>query len=285
MRLKALKKIFHEELDGQYSVNEVDTLFLRIIEHYFKITPVTLVLKPEFSLTNNEVPIVYKALDALKKNKPVQQILGCTSFYGLDMEVNEDVLIPRPETEELVEWILSDQVHLTNKTKAIRILDIGTGSGCIAVSLAKNFKNAEVTALDISEKALERASRNAKMQNVNVNFINKDILGMDKLEGSYDIIVSNPPYVRLSEKENMHANVLDYEPHLALFVPDHDALKFYKKIATLAKNNFKEKGVLYFEINQYLGKEVKALLQEIGFKKVMLRKDISGNDRLVKAQL
>ena len=225
-----------------------------------------------------------KQLKELKKEIPIQYLLGKTHFYGLEFEVNENVLIPRPETEELVEWIINENLK-ADRTKKIKILDIGTGSGCIAISLAKNIPNAEVYAIDVSKKAIETAKRNALYNKVEVNFILQNILETEVLKCNFDIIVSNPPYVRNLEKEEIKKNVLDYEPHLALFVEDNDALIFYRKIAELAKKNLLENGQLYFEINQYLGKETKDLLENMDFKNIELRKDIYDNDRMISSKV
>jgi release factor glutamine methyltransferase len=223
-------------------------------------------------------------LDSLKNEIPIQYLLGKTSFYGLDFEVNPAVLIPRPETEELVDWIISyDQIH--KSTKPLRILDIGTGSGCIAISLAKNIPNSQVFAIDVSEKALATAQKNAEINNVKVAFLEENILETDDLEQQFDIIVSNPPYVRQLEKQEIKKNVLDNEPHLALFVEDNDALVFYRKIAELAQKNLLPNGQLFFEINQYLGKEMMELLEKMGFKNIELRKDIYGNDRMIQCNI
>lgn len=284
MQLKDLKHIFHQELAPQYPKEEIDQFFYRTLAHHFKITPVYLTLNPEFSLKSDEVPTIYAVLDALKKNKPIQQILGITSFYGLDFLVDEHVLIPRPETEELVDWIINDFKTRPSGGTEIKILDIGAGSGCIAITLSKNIPNAQVSALDVSEKALTVARSNAQELSADVQFMQGDILKLSNLPDQYDVIVSNPPYVRDLEKEKMHPNVLAYEPHLALFVPDDNALLFYHKIAQLAVNNLKPNGALYFEINQYLGHLLKKELKEIGFGKVEKRCDIFGNDRMMKAK-
>ena len=207
-------------------------------------------------------------------------MLGKTSFYGLDFEVNPAVLIPRPETEELVDWIIKSNVA-AQASKIIKILDIGTGSGCIAISLAKNIPDAQVFAIDVSAEALATAQKNAEINKVQVTFINKNILETTDLEQQFDIIVSNPPYVRNLEKEEIKKNVLDNEPHLALFVQDNDALIFYRKIAELAQENLSENGQLFFEINQYLGQEMMELLEEMNFKNIELRKDIYGNYRML----
>ena len=195
-------------------------------------------------------------------------------------EVNENTLIPRPETEELVEWIVDEQ-KTKDKRQKVSILDIGTGSGCIPITIKKEIPNALVSAIDVSEKALEMARKNAIDNEVEVNFILQNILESESLIEKYDIIVSNPPYVRNLEKQEIKKNVLDYEPHLALFVEDTDALLFYRKIAQLALSGLAPNGKLFFEINQYLGKETIELLENLGFKNIELRKDFVGNDRMI----
>ena len=202
----------------------------------------------------------------------------------MEFEVNPNVLIPRPETEELVEWIIQSQKSKAESQK-IKILDIGTGSGCISISLAKNLPNAQVFSIDVSEKALATAQKNTKINEVNVTFLLKNILETEDLEQQFDIIVSNPPYVRELEKQEIKKNVLDNEPHLALFVDDNDALIFYRKIAELAQKNLSPNGQLFFEINQYLGKEMIDLLEKMGFKNIELRKDIYGNDRMIRGTI
>ena len=177
-----------------------------------------------------------------------------------------------------MDWVLTT---VTPTSKPLKIIDIGTGSGCIAISLAKSLPNAEVTAVDFSAKALQVARRNAELNGVTINFLYQDILQTSTLPDTYDIIISNPPYVRSLEKAEMQANVLEYEPHLALFVSDTDPLLFYNRIATLARKSLSPQGSLFFEINQYLGKEMKALLKAKGFEKVVLRQDLSGNDRMI----
>ena len=197
----------------------------------------------------------------------------------LSFKVTSDVLIPRPETEELVEWIISESKNRTS----LKILDIGTGSGCIAISLAHHLPNAEVFAIDVSAKALQMAKQNALLNHVEVHFLEIDILKAENLPQQFDIIVSNPPYVRNLEKEEIKNNVLEHEPHLALFVDDFEALIFYKKIAELAIINLNNNGQLFFEINQYLGREMVQLLEDLQFSNIELRKDIYGNDRMTRA--
>lgn len=279
MKIKDYRSEFIRTLTPIYDAQEAESFFYMILEEYHQMKRVDLALQPEAVFSEMETENWNATVEKLKQFIPIQYILGKAHFYGLEFEVNENVLIPRPETEELVEWILSN--NQINKPTNPRILDIGTGSGCIAISLAKNLPNAQVSAIDVSEKALETAKRNAENNEVQVNFMLKDILQTEDLEQQFDIIVSNPPYVRNLEKEEIRQNVLDHEPHLALFVDDHDALIFYRKIADLALKNLSENGELYFEINQYLGKEMMDLLEQKGFRHMELKKDIYGNNRMV----
>jgi release factor glutamine methyltransferase len=213
----------------------------------------------------------------------------------LRFEVNENTLIPRPETEELVEFILKETSNFQLPASSLNILDIGTGTGCIPILLKANLPQANVSAIDVSEKALDVAKRNADLNKVEINFIQANILEVEdlsilstsnsQLPASIDIIVSNPPYVRNLEKQEIKKNVLDYEPHLALFVEDTDALLFYRKIAQLALKNLSPNGLLFFEINQYLGKETLELLESLGFKNIELKKDIYRNDRMIRCSI
>lgn len=283
-KIKEYRTQFIQELTPIYDAGEAESFFYLILEEKHQLKRIDLALHPDLVFSEEEMVVWNSILEQLKLEIPVQYLLGKTSFYGLDFEVNENVLIPRPETEELVEWILENQKS-KGESRNIRILDIGTGSGCIAISLAKNLPNATVFAIDVSEKALATAQKNAVTNKVNVTFINQNILETEDLGQEFDIIVSNPPYVRNLEKEEIKKNVLDNEPHLALFVEDNDALIFYKKIAELAQKNGSENGQLYFEINQYLGKEMVDLLEKMNFKNIELRKDIYGNDRMTKASV
>lgn len=288
MKIKEYRTQFIQELTPIYDVGEAESFFYLIVEEKHQLKRIDLALHPDLVFSEAEIVIWNSILEQLKQEIPVQYLLGKTSFYGLDFEVNENVLIPRQETEELVEWILKRQKlnpETSGESQNIRILDIGTGSGCIAISLAKNLPNATVFAVDVSEKALATAKKNAENNSVNVTFINQNILETEDLQQQFDIIVSNPPYVRNLEKEEIKKNVLDNEPHLALFVEDNDALIFYKKIAELAQKNLSENGQLYFEINQYLGKEMIDLLEKMNFAPIELRKDIYGNDRMVRASM
>jgi release factor glutamine methyltransferase len=290
MFIKEYKTTFLQELSSLYDEMEIESFFYIILESFHNKKRIDLALNPEMEMDALQLLRWESTLAELKKEKPIQYIVGETEFYGLPFLVNQNTLIPRPETEELVELILNDNIQ--HPSSIIQLLDIGTGSGCIAISLAKNLPNAQVSAIDVSEKALSTAQKNAEINKVKVNFIQADILKVDDLNNlptsnfqlptQFDVIVSNPPYVRNLEKAEIRPNVLEYEPHLALFVEDNDALLFYRKIAELAKKNLTENGKLYFEINQYLGKETVELLENLGFKDVILKKDIYGNDRMIK---
>ena len=282
MNIKKYRTHFIQELETIYDTGEAESFFYLILEAKQQLKRIDLALHPDMTFSTDEIQVWNSILNQLKLEIPIQYLLGKTSFYGLDFHVNTDVLIPRPETEELVDWILNDLKTKADSQK-LKILDIGTGSGCIAVSLAKNIPNADVFALDVSEKALATAQKNALNNNVNLTFLQKNILEIVDLEQEFDIIVSNPPYVRELEKQEIKKNVLDHEPHLALFVEDTDALIFYEKIAVLAQKNLTPNGQLFFEINQYLGKEMLDLLEKMNFKNIALRKDIYGNDRMMKA--
>lgn len=277
MLAKDYRNRFIQKLAPLYDVLEAESFFHILLEDFYQMKRIDLALQPDFVFTDQEISRWNLVLEKLEKEIPIQYILGKAHFYGLEFEVNENTLIPRPETEELVEWIVKK-----NEFKGkIKILDIGTGSGCIAISLAKNLPDAEVFAIDVSGKALETAKKNAFTNEANVVFMQRDILKTEDLEQDFDLIVSNPPYVRNLEKDEIKKNVLEYEPHLALFVEDDDALLFYRKISELAQKNLKENGTLYFEINQYLGTEMIDLLEAKNFNEIELRKDIYGNDRMI----
>jgi release factor glutamine methyltransferase len=279
MRVKDYRSIFIETLLPVYNAVEAESFFYLILEHKLKMRRIDLALQPDMDLAVEQMVEWNAILRKLLNEVPIQYLLGTTRFYALDFEVNANVLIPRPETEELVDWILSD--YKKEPVEDCKILDIGTGSGCIAIALAKNISQAVVAAIDVSKKALELAQTNAQTNGVAVTFLCQNILETEDLQRQFDVIVSNPPYVRNLEKAGIKKNVLEHEPHLALFVDDNDALIFYRKIATLAQKNLKENGKLYFEINQYLGLEMIDLLTAMGYVAVELRKDIYGNDRMI----
>lgn len=279
MKLSHYKTIFKAALAPVYSdAQEVESFFLLIAEKWHNLKRVDLALEPNFEIPPLYIEKWQQITEALKTQKPIQYLLGSTWFYGLEFLVTPHTLIPRPETEELVELILKEQSTFVSP----KILDIGTGSGCIAISLAKNKPAAKVSAIDFSEDALLTAKENAVLNKVDLSFVLQDILQTNALE-TFDIIVSNPPYVRDLEKAEIQKNVLDFEPHSALFVPNDNALLFYKKIAELAIKALSPKGFLYFEINQYLGSETKEMVEQIGFKNVKIIKDVYGNNRMLSA--
>ena len=286
MRLKDIKKLFQLELKGMYDKEEIDNFFFILVESYLNLKRIDLALTPEFLCSNNQSQLLNDALIRLKKQIPIQYILGETEFYGLPFKVNSNVLIPRPETEELVSWIINQESKISNPH--LRILDIGTGSGCIAISLAKKLPKAKVFALDVSKEALNIARKNASLNNVTIEFLEVDILNSETWNEefknlTFDVIVSNPPYVRELEKDMMKDNVLKNEPHLALFVDDEDPLLFYKAITQYAVNNLTNKGRLFFEINEYLGRQMIQLIKKSGFNSVELKQDIFKKDRMIKA--
>jgi release factor glutamine methyltransferase len=285
--VKDLENIFHETLDAIYGKEEVTSFFFLCTDAFYNITRFALALDRDLSITKEEQQPVFDALEALKNEKPIQYILGETEFYGLPFKVDENTLIPRPETEELVQLIIDCHSERSKNDKP-SILDIGTGSGCIAISLAKNIGNAQVSATDVSAKAIKKAKENAVLNEIEVNFIEGSILDKPQWELlfqdlKFDTIVSNPPYVRNLEKAEIQNNVLNNEPHLALFVEDDNPLLFYHAITEFAVEKLKENGQLFFEINEYLGPETKTLVEDFGFKNVEIIKDLFGKDRMIKA--
>lgn len=278
MILKALKVYFKNELIEYYNESEIDSFFNLFTEHILKMKRIDVSLNLYQVISGKKFEKYRLGVERLKNYEPVQYIIGDTEFYGLKFNVNKSVLIPRPETEELVDWIFKE-----NQSKgSISILDIGTGSGCIAIALAKNLPNAKVFALDVSKDALMVAKSNAILHNVDITFLEENILNSSIDNLSFDIVVSNPPYVRELEKALMADNVLKHEPHLALFVEDDDALLFYRKITELSKNLLIDTGQLYFEINEYLGEETKILLEKERFKNIELKQDFFEKDRMIK---
>ncbi|MDT8418213.1 MAG: peptide chain release factor N(5)-glutamine methyltransferase [Lutibacter sp.] len=280
MLIQEFKRHFFSDLAYLYPETEIQSFFTILVEFKLHLSRIQLALEHNFELDNDDFEFLQNALLKLKNQIPIQYIVGETAFYGLMFKVDKNVLIPRPETEELVDWIIQNH----KKDNSLKILDVGTGSGCIAISLAKNLPNAQVFALDISAEAINVAKKNAEFNQATVDFIQADILTIEKLSTNFDIIVSNPPYVRELEKDQMQQNVLSNEPHIALYVKDENPLLFYDKIAELAKKHLTENGVLYFEINQYLGAETVDLLKSRGFKHIELKKDIYGVDRMVKCE-
>lgn len=281
MKLSQLKINFTTQLQGVYDREEIHSFFYILCDFSLQYSRFEVSMALDTVVSAKNITAFEMALLRLKKQQPIQYIVGHTEFYGLTFKVNKHTLIPRPETEQLVDWIISNHKH---QGSGLEILDIGTGSGCIAVALAKNFSKASISGLDILEKALEVAQENAIKNQVLVSFCQKDILETTALEKKYDVVVSNPPYVRQLEKKAMSANVLDNEPGGALFVPNEDPLLFYRKIAQLALVSLQEKGWLYFEINEYLSNEMYALLNEIGFVNIEIKKDFRAVPRMIKCQ-
>ena len=279
-KIKDILKYYSSQLAEYYDKKEAANLVSLVVQHYLNLSKNQLVLNYDKPVNESDMLKIHFAYRDLKNQKPVQYIFGETEFYELKFKVNEAVLIPRSETEELVEWIIKDY---ENNTDSLKILDIGAGSGAIAIALKKNMPNSEVTAIDVSEKAIETAKQNSELNRAEVDFRLFDILDFSKHKElqSFDVIVSNPPYVRKSEKEKMQKNVLDYEPENALFVEDSNPLEFYDVIADFAKTNLLPNGKLYFEINEAFGKQTKELLANKGFSNVEIRKDINERDRMV----
>jgi len=277
---KVISKI-KNELKDIYPKEEIESFIFLIFEHVLGLSRTKLLTSYDDEFPNDKYAKIENFIADLKNSKPIQHIIGETSFYNLIFKVNSNVLIPRPETEELVDWIIKD-----HKGDSKSILDIGTGSACIAIALSKNLKKSKVFALDISEKALDIARENSKLNHVDITFLKFDILNEGHmLKDKFDIIVSNPPYITEKEKKLMQKNVLNYEPELALFVPDEDPLRFYKAIINFAQNHLNPNGEVYFEINEAFGKEMMNIFNEDLFSEVLLKKDINGKDRMIKAIL
>ena len=286
MILKEFKLFFNEALSAIYPKTEIDSFFFILMEEKLKLQRIDTVLKSDFLITEKNLIDLKNIIKRLQKEEPIQYIIGNTEFYGLPFLVDKNTLIPRTETEELVAWVLDEIKVLTNnKITELSILDIGTGTGCIPISLAKNLTSLNISAIDISPEALLIAKQNAILNKVIIEFIELDILNAESLPQEYDVIISNPPYVRELEKEEIKNNVLENEPHLALFVADENPLIFYNKIADLAKQQLSINGMLFFEINQYLGQKTLNMLVNKGFKNIQLKKDLFGNDRMIKCVL
>ena len=274
-------KYIKSELAPFYEDREVESFVCIILQNICNIGYQEIVLKKVIEVVPEDRKRIRVVVEKLKTSEPIQYIFGEAEFYDLKFNVNNSVLIPRPETEELVDWIIN-----TVSDKKCSILEIGAGSGCISITLKHLLPDSRVSAIDISEDALSVAIENASQNNTKVDFKQMDILKWDEyIWDKYDVIVSNPPYVRESEKARMNANVLDYEPHGALFVSDQDPLLFYKKIADFAISNLNKNGLLFFEINEAFGPEIKNMLAGKGFVDIILRKDLSGKDRMIKAIL
>jgi len=277
------KAIFHikSELKNIYPENEIISLAYIILEELLNISKTKIISNIGQNISTETYQNVNHIISQLKLFKPIQYILGKAEFYNLHFYLSESVLIPRPETEELVDWIVKENPRFVKK-----ILDIGTGSGCISISLAKNLPAATVSACDISDDALAITRKNSKLNHVNLQIFKLNILDINQsLNEKFDIIVSNPPYVTEKEKSLMHPNVLNYEPQLALFVSDENPLIFYRSIINFSLKHLNPGGKIYFEINENYGKEMAMLLEELNFQDICLKKDINGKDRMIRAIL
>jgi len=279
---RQLFDVFNQGLSTLYEPNEIASIYHLALEHLGNKNTISYKLHPDNALESAVVEQLLNVLTELKTGKPIQYILGEASFFGLKLKVNEHVLIPRVETEELVDMIIKNHRYSSD----LHLIDIGTGSGCIPIALAKHLKSAFITSLDVSSEAIQLAKQNAEANQTLINFRELDILEWDLAfeAEQYDVIVSNPPYIREIEKAEMHQNVLKYEPHLALFVADHTPLLFYSTIADFAKKHLKPSGTLYFEINQYLSTETADLLKKKGFGQVSILPDLNQVPRIIVAQ-
>lgn len=278
MTLNEYKNHFKKALMPIYDELECNTMFAITMEEVLGYQKIDVMLKADEVLSENHVKRLEEVMELLRTEQPIQYIFNKGYFYGYEFKVSSATLIPRRETEELVEWVL--QIMNEQPNKIWRVLDIGTGTGCIPITIKKEFPLADISAIDVSKEALQIAKENAVNLEADVLFIEKDILKTNDL-ANYDIIISNPPYVRNLEKAEIKKNVLEFEPHLALFVEDDDPLIFYRKIAQLAHQFLNVNGFLFFEINQYLGKEMEEMMKEY-FSDIELKKDILQNDRMMK---
>lgn len=275
-----IRSYYAQQLFKFYDERETENLIFMLLEDFAGVSKSELIINPEFTINESELLNIHFAVKDLKNYKPIQYILGKTEFYGIPILVNSNVLIPRPETEELIDWVKND----VKKNDNLSALDIGTGSGCIAIALKMTLPDLNIQAIDMSMGAIEMAEQNAKMNQTDITFSQINFLNRNEWKnlGQYNIIISNPPYVRNSEKAQMKKNVLNYEPENALFVDENDPLVFYKAIAEFAKSNLKTGGSLYCEINQYLGENTVEMFESYGFKEIQLKKDFKENNRFIK---
>jgi len=276
---KAKIQAIAKKLSGVYDEREAMNMAHLLLTHFYGLDRMKVVLNDEFLLVENVEIVLNKAIDELNQHKPIQHILGSVEFYGCELKVDERALIPRPETEELVDWIVTENI-----IEDPYILDVGTGTGCIPIALKNAIPKARVAAVDVSEEALALARENAKQNNTEVDFQHLDILNEAFPFDMLDLVVSNPPYIPESDKPEMSSNVLSFEPHLALFVANNDPFIFYKRITELALQHLKIGGMLYFEIHERFGEEMVKLVEDMGFTNVFLKKDLQGKDRMLQAQ-
>lgn len=282
-RIGDVRNHYRQKLANIYSDKEAETLLFILIAEYTGLTRAEILMKPEEPISESQLLKIHFGVKALQNHKPIQYVIGKTDFFGLTFILTPDVLIPRPETEELVDWIIHDQaIH-----KVTSVLDIGTGSGCIAIVLKKHFPNAAVDAVEFLPGAVAVCRKNDEMNNTGVTIKQMDFLDQKHWDnlGQYDLIVSNPPYVRQSEKKEMKLNVLNYEPDGALFVTDADPLVFYRHIALFSKTHLQPGGSVYCEVNQNLANETIKLFEELLTRDVELKRDLFGNNRFLKANM
>lgn len=278
-RVLSIVYYMRQELSAEYPVPELEALIHYAFKEVMGYSRIDVMMRSEDELLPGVVDRFQEVTERLKNHEPIQYIFGHTTFYGLDLLVNSEVLIPRPETEELVNWVLSEQKN----RNIMRALDIGTGSGCIALALKANLKEAEVLGVDVSHSVVEQAIVNAQHNRLDVNFELRNILNQPTDLGTFDLIVSNPPYVTREQMGGMMPNVLNYEPHLALFVEDNDPLKYYKAIGHFCQKALAPNGVLYLEVNEDLATDTAHLLETFNFTSTSIKKDLSGKFRMVKA--
>jgi release factor glutamine methyltransferase len=278
--MKATIQYIQQELNGLYPETEVKAFTRLILEHVCGLDYTAQVLMRESELDAHSKRLIFELVKRLKDFEPIQYILGETEFFGLKLKVNPAVLIPRPETEELVHWISE-----TEFGSGFSALDVGTGSGCIALAMKKLFPESHVSAVDYSKETLETARKNASLNNLEVDFIHADMLKWEEFQWKkFSLIVSNPPYVRESEKEAMFPNVLNFEPEKALFVTDSNPLVFYRRIAQFAQKHLMKNGWLFFEINENQGKETVELLEALGFREIVIKNDLFGKERMLRCR-
>ncbi len=279
---------FCDQLKSFYESNEAKSMTYLLFEEYLQVKKTDILLDPDRVISEFHISRISRAIEDLKEYKPLQYIIGRANFYGMDFIVTPDVLIPRPETEELVQWIIeeNESFNLGEEHRRLDILDIGSSSACISISLSKHFAASHVNGIDVNREALKIAVRNNKLNNANVEFSYFDIFNEDNWDQfpQFDIIVSNPPYIREMEKQQMRRNVLDHEPESALFVSDDDPLIFYKTIIKFSLSHLKPSGRLYFEINEAFGAEMISLLEANSFLDILLKKDMNGKDRMISAK-
>ena len=285
MTLRQISKQYMNRLSGSYSRSEVDAIIFLAAEKILRKKKTELMLLNDSEISSDNSSILLQTLDRLELHEPLQYILSEADFAGMKLSVNKNVLIPRPETEELFYWLIESCRELVMNKPKMRILDIGTGSGCLAIGIKKKFPLAEVLGADISVSALEVARLNARTNHVEVEFLQHDILSGNSLNNSFDVIVSNPPYIKKSEQSTMHDNVFAYEPHLALFVDDDDDLLFYKIIGEFSRKHLSSNGLLFFEIPADSGNRIQQLLIDMNFREVEIRKDLQGKNRMIRCRL